>query len=234
MDLFTDTSPFVELDNRRFRPILATSAQALNQKHSLLFPDAVVRGASVLDLGSCIGATGHWVTQLGARRYLGIEHQEGYVKLSRDLLAASSAVQIEQRTAEDYLARSEESFDVVCLLGIVHGVFDPLSMIRLAAQRATRYLCFDDMGWDAELPVLTVDPSTKMPLAGEKAATVGFGWFLSPQAVHLIMNFLGFEPDMPATFVGPRRWLCRYVRVRGESQEASFSQRVESWETPGR
>lgn len=233
MELFTHESPFVELDNRRFRPQLPTSAKSLNDKHSLLLPEHIVKGASVLDLGSCIGATGYWATHYGARRYLGVEHQAGYVDLSRQLLNEFDVAQIEQSTAEDYLVKTDETFDVVCLLGVAHGVFDPLSLIRNSARRAERYLCFDDMGWETEHPVLMVDPMTKMPLAGQHAATVGFGWFLSPRAVHMIMGFLGFELDMPSTFVGPRRWVCRYVRVRGEAQEASFAQQTEPWVAQG-
>jgi hypothetical protein len=233
MDLFTDTSPFVELDNRRFRPMLPTSATSLNEKHSLLLPEHVVKDSSVLDLGSCIGATGYWALRLGAQRYLGVEHQAGYADLSRELLKNFSAAEIATVTAEDYLSKTDEPFDVVCLLGVAHGVFDPLSLIRDAARRAERYLCFDDMGWETDQPVLTVDVATKMPLAGQRAATVGFGWFLSPRAVHQIMGFLGFDLDMAHTFVGPRRWVCRYVRVRGEAQEASFAEQTETWGPQG-
>ena len=85
--VFTEDSPFVLADNRRRRPVLPTTAAALNRRHGLLFPERVVAGARVLDLGCCIGATGAWVQAQGAAQYVGVEHQERYVEKARQLLA---------------------------------------------------------------------------------------------------------------------------------------------------
>jgi hypothetical protein len=227
--IFTSQSPFVTEDNRRFRPQLKTTADLLNVKHEALLPEPVVRGATVLDLGSCIGATGYWVSRLGGASYLGVEHQEGYVQTARRLLADMPRCAIQQDTAEEFLLHSSGRFDIVCLLGIAHGVYDPLALIRSAASRADKYLCFDDMGWNTDDPALIVDPIMKMPLAGEKAATVGFGWFISPAAMEAIVKFLGFAPEMPPKFTHPKRWMCRYRRIGGEGQEASFSTQTVAW-----
>lgn len=230
LSVFDDESPFVLRDSRRHRPVLPTTAQSLNFKHGLLLPGAVVSGASLLDLGCCIGATGHWALSHGATSYVGVELQAGFADVAAELLAGDPRASILRVDSEQFLDESPEQFDIVCALGLVHGLFDPIFTLRRAARRARHYLCFEDFGQNQPAPALIVEPLTPMPLAGEQAGTVGFGWSFSPQAMVPIMEFLGFEPDGAETFVSSNRWLCRYRRVRAtEGHSASYAKVRRSW-----
>jgi hypothetical protein len=228
--VFHPESPFVLRDSRRHRPVLPTTAESLNQKHSLLLPPDVARSRTVLDLGCCIGATGHWVLAHGASRYVGVELQAGFAQVATELLAGEAGARVLQVDSDDYLAQAAEPFDVVCALGLAHGLFDPLWTIRRAAARAREYFCFEDFGCNQPVPALIVELSTPMPIAGEQAGTVGFGWTISPQAMAQIMRFLGFEEDGFPTFIAENRWLCRYVRMRArEDLSASYTDQTRPW-----
>jgi SAM-dependent methyltransferase len=228
-ELFTRDSPFVREDNRRTRPNLPTSAASLNRRHGLLMPPRTIEGSSVLDLGCCIGATGHWALELGARRYVGVEHQPGYAKQAGRLLAGRRNATIVPEDAARYAARGRRSFDLVAMLGVAHGLYDPLAFIRDAAARARRYFCFEDFGERTRSAALVAAPWTPMPVAGRRASTVGFGWMLSPSAVGALMKFLGFRPDMRAVFIARNRWLCRYVRTGAPSLPSAYARDWIRW-----
>jgi hypothetical protein len=228
--VFSADSPFVLRDSRRHRPVLPTTAESLNFRHEILLPGRVVTGASLLDLGCCIGATGHWVLGRGASSYLGVEMQAGFAEVAAELLAGSPNARIACMDSEHFLEESQERFDIVCALGLVHGLFDPILTLRRAAHRARTYFCFEDFGNHLSMPALVVEPSTPMPVAGEQAGTIGFGWSFSPEALSLVMKFLGFERDCAETFVSGNRWMCRYRRVRNtEEQSASYAKVKRSW-----
>lgn len=229
LSLFTEDSPFVLRDSRRTRPLLPTTAQGLNHKHDLLLPRHVVDGKTVLDLGCCLGATGYWVVKHGASRYLGLELQDGFAQIGRELLMDIPQAAVETRDTLAYLEQPDEQFDVVCVLGLVHGLYDPLAVIRQAAACTRTYLCFEDFGPDHPEAVMLPDHGMRMPQAGVEGGTRGFGWMISPKAMHSIMDFLGFAPDMDALFLTEGRWLCRYVRQRDEAKSASYSDEKISW-----
>ncbi len=228
--VFTEDSPFVLADNRRRRPVLPTTAAALNRRHGLLFPERVVAGARVLDLGCCIGATGAWVQAQGAARYVGVEHQERYVEKARQLLAFWPQAELVRSDVVEYLPSAAGQFEVVALLGVLHGLYDPLALLNAAARASTRYVCVEDFGPPLDAPVLVADDAMRMPIAGELAGTIGFGWQLSPGAVGALMRFLGFARDMEPVFIASDRWLCRYLRVAEPGESAAYSSRRSDWD----
>ena len=228
-DLFSDSSPFVLQDSRNTRPVLPTTAALLNRKHNAILPAGLTEGRTVLDLGCCIGATGHWCLSLGAAHYTGVELQDKFAAVARELLSDWQEAEIVTSDSELFL-RDARRYDIVCMLGLVHGVYDPLALIRMAANKADKYVCFEDFGRANDLPVLVAEPQVRMPVAGEAAGSVGFGWSISPGAMEHIMAFLGFEPDMTPLFIAEHRWMCRYIRARMEEGEAaSYSSRRITW-----
>lgn len=223
IEIFNEDSPFVTDDNRRHRPRLATSAASLNNRHSLLFPKHVVAEATVLDLGCCLGATGHWALTLGASGYLGVEHQELYAEQAAGLLSRWPTARVTSEDVTSFTETDRTTYDVVAMLGILHGVFNPLSLIQYAADKAVKYLCIEAFGMPSPQPTLMVRADMHMPVAGELAARTGFGWYISPAAMNAMLGFLGFSRDMEPVFLLPDRWLCRYVRSGKPSKSASYS-----------
>jgi SAM-dependent methyltransferase len=228
-EIFTADSPFVVRDNRRFRPVLPTTARTLNRRHSLLMPPRVLKGRTVLDLGCCLGATGYWALSLGAKGYHGVEHQRGYADEARRLFAGKRNAKVVREDAVRYLARSTGRYGVVAIMGLLHGLYDPLFALWEAARRAERYLCFEDFGRRGSAPAMVANPLSPMPVAGEAASTVGFGWEIGPKAMEAIMDFLGFGPDMKPVFIAENRWLCRYARTGPAGRASSYSGRWVPW-----
>jgi hypothetical protein len=68
-----------------------------------------------------------------------------------------------------------------------------------------------------------------MPIAGEFAGTRGFGWMINPAAMRLIMECLGFEPDMEPSFITESRWLCRYRRAGEPQPSAAYAKDKRAW-----
>ena len=228
--VFADDSLFVTRDNRRGRPLLPVTAESLNRRHGLLFPPKVVAGRSVLDLGCCIGATGHWCMTLGAARYTGVEHQAGYARQAARLLRGWSAARVVRRDAVSFAAADRGRYDVVAMLGVAHGLYDPLALIRDAAACARRYFCFEDFGPLSGDPVLVPWPGSRMNVAGEAAEDArGFGWRISAAAMEAIMAFLGFAADIKPVARTAERWLCRYVRVGAPAEAAAYSETRVPW-----
>ena len=82
-----ETAPeFVDEDNRQFRTHNPVTKEQMRNKHEVLFPEHLIKGKTVLDLGSCLGATGHWCLSHGAAHYTGVEVQKEYAALAAKLL----------------------------------------------------------------------------------------------------------------------------------------------------
>ncbi len=122
MNCFDSAPEFIEEDNRRLRVRNPVSKQQMCNKHTALLPEEFVRGKSVLDLGCCMGTTGHWCLSHGATHYTGIEFQAEYAQKAERLLNHYHPGQstIHQTAIEKWLAQPDlPTFDVVCLLGVV-------------------------------------------------------------------------------------------------------------------
>lgn len=136
---FDDYPDFYENDNRRNRGFNPISKAFLEAKFGVLLPEDVVKDKSVLDLGSCYGATGQWVLFNSAKSYTGIEIQAEYVNESKKLLAHwGDRVTILQQDVRSYLKGVDEnSFDVVVISGILYHFIDTKEIID-AVCRACR------------------------------------------------------------------------------------------------
>ena len=73
---------FVDADNRSLRPHTPVTVETLTYKHEAMAPAYIIKDKTILDLGSCLGATGHWCLSNGAASYTGIEFQKLYVEKS--------------------------------------------------------------------------------------------------------------------------------------------------------
>ena len=73
---FDDHPEFYEEDNRKHRQRNPITKRTLEAKFGVLLPAWLVKGRTVLDLGSCIGAAGQWSLFHGAASYTGVEVQD--------------------------------------------------------------------------------------------------------------------------------------------------------------
>ena len=77
---------FIEVDNRKNRPIVVPSPEKngpgysyninpefMFERHKIMLPLDLIKGRTVLDIGGCIGASGDWCLANGAKHYTNIE-----------------------------------------------------------------------------------------------------------------------------------------------------------------
>ena len=232
--VFDERSPFIRRDNRRFWPVMGTSAELLNRRHSLLLPPEVVAKRSILDLGCALAATGKWALVHGATTYTGVEVQPAYVTTARRLHADDPRAVIVCADAQAYASSSAEGVDIVALIGLLHGLYDPLAVLSEAARLAKDYVCVETFGDPADGAAMTPNPDMRMPVASRRGGSSGFGWHIAPEALRLIMEHLGFSPDMDAAWVGPKRYAIRYRRTSSGTATASEFANCIPWQPAAR
>ena len=130
---FTKFYQFVDKDNRKDRGFHPITAESLTVKHETIAPEWLVKDASVLDLGSCLGATGHWCLSHGAKHYVGVEVQKEYVDQSTALLSDlwnTNRFSIVQQDIETFLDTTNEKFDVVFACGILYAFLDYFGLLK--------------------------------------------------------------------------------------------------------
>ena len=123
---------FYERDNRQHRSRNPITKGVLEAKFDTLLPPWLVKGKSILDLGACLGAAGQWVLFYGAESYTGVELQEGYASIARELLTPwGDQAEIVQADIRGYLAGlSDRSYDIVLAAGVIYSFIDPDVIVR--------------------------------------------------------------------------------------------------------
>lgn len=203
MERFAADNPWVQRDNRRNRTYNTVTAGSLNAKCEACLPPELVRGRTVLDLGSCLGHAGWWALRNGARFYCGVEAQGEYAEAALRLFAAHFSPGQYQLVHDDligFLERDRRAFDVVLLAGITYGFIDPLYLLRLCAGRAatvvvdTAYPTNMREGDDAAY--LEFIPTQRMVLARDDVRhAIGAGSRISPRGLDVVMANLGFDAE---------------------------------------
>lgn len=191
---------FVENDNRKLRGFHPITAESLTKKHECIAPPWLIEGATVLDLGSCIGATGQWCLSNGAAKYVGVEVQQDYVDISNQLLGElwdQARFEIVAQDIEKYLDNLEEKFDVVFACGIVYGFLDYYGILKKITAASTRCVVIDtsyptSMGREGVSFVQVVN-TQHFNKSTNNDSFVGLGSRATPVALNLLMNSLGFE-----------------------------------------
>lgn len=136
MNIFESAHEFVTLDNRRFRNSNACTAVGLQNKFEVQLPAKLIVGKTVLDLGSCLGAAGHWALTNQASHYTGVELQDYYVDTSKQLLSnlysseKFSIVQANVDTFLDNCIANSVTYDYVLAGGLLHGFFNTIEILK--------------------------------------------------------------------------------------------------------
>lgn len=128
-----DRSPaFYEMDNRKHRGPYPITKGALEAKFDTQLPPWLVKDKTILDLGACLGAAGHWALFYGAKSYTGVELQEAYVSIARELLAPwGEQANVVQGDIRRFLTGSEDaSYDIILAAGVIYFFVDPDVIVR--------------------------------------------------------------------------------------------------------
>lgn len=196
-----DAAPeFVEWDNRKHRTISPVTKEQMHNKHEVLFPETLVHGKTILDLGCALGTTGHWCLSHGASRYTGVEAQATNAEKARKLLGTyhPNSFDVVEDSIESYLEKSSETFDVVAALGVLYVFTDYYSILKKIAAKAREVIVIESLypfgrRFKPFFNGVQFRDDQDINLADENASLVGRGTRISPSGFQFIMKDFGFE-----------------------------------------
>jgi tRNA (cmo5U34)-methyltransferase len=204
---YDDYPEFHTQDHRQKRLLSPINKEQLENRHAAMFAEWNIQNKSVLDLGSCLGATGQWVLFHGARHYTGVEAQAAYAERSRHLLGHySDRVKIEQTSIEDFLAVNTEEFDVVVMLGVIYAFLSYHDLLAKVARICKETLIIEGVYpypnvCNPRAPIVEITTEQSMVVADAEQHVQGIGVRISPSALSILLSTMGFEavgkPTMP-------------------------------------
>lgn len=203
MEFFENFPEFVEEDARKDRGFSQVTYESLTKRHMAMAPKWVVEDMTVLDLGSCLGATGHWVLSHGAAEYTGVEVQTDMAAKSDELLSKywnRNQFKIVEKDLREFLndaVKSKKKYDVVFMIGAIYAFLDTYSIIEKISQICTYCVVIDSLYpltmSSPDAPIIQINKIQGINTQQHQTAYVGAGARPSPVAMRIMMNTLGFE-----------------------------------------
>lgn len=186
-------------DNRFHREVTPVNGKTLEAKHSVALPEWVVKGKTILDLGSCLGATGHWCLFHGATEYTGIELQTAYSSISNELLGRhwnSNQFKIINSEISAFLnACEDQKYDVVIAAGVLYAFLDYYSILKNISRVARQWVVIESLNSQKMPPGfmgVEISKSSTMTLPENRERAQGLGSIVSFRALSVLMEHFGF------------------------------------------
>lgn len=204
MNIFERDQDWIELDNRKERKTSQVTAESVYNRYSAQLPQWLVKDRSILDLGSCLAAAGHWVLTQGAASYTGVEVQEPYISNSEQLLAKywpqaeARIVPMEIEQFLDVAIANNEQWDVVVASGILYAFFNTFGILEKITAVAKECVTIDTIqpvGLGAKSPYGIVVMMPKVPINYTEGAQAyaGLGCNVNLTGLDYIMGVNSFE-----------------------------------------
>jgi tRNA (cmo5U34)-methyltransferase len=243
-NIFVQYPEFIESDPRKNRQATMSGGYNVNAnfqyvKHITLIPPDCIQGKRILDLGSCVGASGAWALSNGASRYVGVELQEKFCDIARKNL---------QNRFPDYnwLIRNEsftrffesntEQFDIILAWGILYQSIHVDQLLKnitslnaksiiidtastLALKDLLRQFNVDNPEILKEIEKLPLVEYRNFSMVSEESGNKFKieSALMSMSALQIIMKNLGYclESDLTQTLIGlsSKNYLNRYCGV---------------------
>lgn len=203
MGAFEQHPGFYQQDLRKYREHNKTTLAALEAKCLALLPEPLIRGRTILDLGSCLGAMGQWALHYGAAHYKGVELQAEFVDLSKSLLSHwGERATVQQQGIREYLFdQPDDAVDIIVAAGILQTFIDPhtiiMEMCRVARKAVVVEASLPSMvrkgqvGFDANILQFS---NAACNLAGGHHQMRGVSAKLTKKATDWLFSLNGFEP----------------------------------------
>lgn len=134
-NIFEVATEFIDLDCRHTRITHPTTIESVYKKCQVHLPKSLIENKTVLDLGSAMGASGHYALSYGATHYTGVEIQNYYITQSNNLLSKywdSSQFLIVQQEIEDFLDEKiaqNIKYDYVIASGVIYCFLNIISIL---------------------------------------------------------------------------------------------------------
>ncbi len=216
-----DFSNFVQLDPRKDRATVTVTEESLYNRCEVMLPPELIKNKDVLDVGSALGAMGHWVLEHGANLYDGVEIQAGYRQKSNELLSKYPNAKIFR-----YLGNTSDQYDVVIAAGVIHGSLDLVGLLRKICSKSREYVIIETHLKEGSTPSIEISIGNMINYNDVNKPFTGVQLFPNIAAVNILMNVNGFELDKRLypkpftkshdaynTITGSDRFIARYKRT---------------------
>ena len=247
IDVFKTQPRWIAEDKRTQRPVVVESpgkpggpslsynisAEFMFDRHRVMLPPDLIKGKSVLDIGSLLGATGAWCLANGAASYTGLEAQQDFVDHSNSLFSEyfpNGGWENITESIENF--ETDRKWDIVIASGVLYACFDPFDFVKKVTKWSKGIVIFDTVhpfnGYRRLYPNATdeqrhqvstmlsiVQPSERIRM---NVAALGHSVriaasIVSPRALHLLMRNQGFDHD-PALYLQAEQELPYFYDVR--------------------
>jgi len=107
--------------------------QFMDSRHDIIFTDYDLSNKTVLDLGCCVGGSGAYVLDKGAKFYCGVEYNKDMTILAENNLASyfdQDRWEIKNTSIEQFLSNNTQKFDVVIASGVIYAFYDPIPFLN--------------------------------------------------------------------------------------------------------
>jgi SAM-dependent methyltransferase len=240
MTYFFDNFPeFVETDVRKVRGTTTVSTESLHKRCSVLLPSWLVEGKTILDLGHCLGAFGHWALSNGATHYTGVDIQKQFCSNSEVILGKywqSDKFQIVCSDVLQFLKTNKTQYDIVVASGVIHGYLDAMGLLKQITEHSKQFVVIETLDIpEPEFPTILFK-THKMTSKYAMYHYSGFTPLIGFNALRAVMNEYGYsmhgeriyperilnshdayndsvEIKNDATSSVPNRYMVRYVKT---------------------
>tara|TARA_R110000868_G_C10958404_1_gene768280 strand:- start:2079 stop:2960 length:882 start_codon:yes stop_codon:yes gene_type:complete len=228
-NIFKTQPRWIAEDKRQTRPVVVESpgkpggpslsyninADFMFDRHRVMLSPELIKGKSILDIGSLLGATGAWCLANGAKSYTGLEAQQDFVDHSNNLFAEyfpNGGWENITEAIETF--ETDRKWDIVIASGVLYACFDSFDFIKRVSSWANETVIFDtvhpfngyrrlfpDASDDDRLRVSTelsiVQPSERirMNIAALGHSVRIAASIVSVRALALMMKNQGFDYD---------------------------------------
>jgi hypothetical protein len=208
---------FLETDWRRNRPqkfgFKMTNEKTL-AKHQRLLPPEMVKGKSILDIGSFMSQTGDWCLNHGATKYTGVEIIKEFADRGIELMEKYHSGEnwnIIHSSLEDYFATHNEKYDIIFSWGVSFSQIDHAWFIKNLCERCDHMALnwrhpkvmwndnndyIPDEMWkkfEYDIPYQEWQEDVMTQTAGKNASVYCSSVHTSMKAVQLLMKMNGFS-----------------------------------------
>jgi len=246
-NVFQTQPRWIAEDKRRLRPEVVESpgkpggpslsyninAEFMHDRHRVMLPPEQIKGKSILDIGSLLGATGAWCLANGASSYTGLEPQQDFVDHSNDLFREyfpNGGWENITQSMEQFT--TERKWDIVIASGVLYACLDSFEFVKTVCSWSKDVVIFDTVhpfnGYRRLFPDATdedryrvsntlsiIQPSERirMNIASLNHSIRVAASIVSPRALNLLMRNQGFDHD-PALYQRAEQEISYYYDVR--------------------
>ena len=144
------------------------------EKHKFLLPKKICENNSVLDLGSCLSASGAWVLEHGAMFYTGVEIDDYNHEMATKNLKkyfSPSLWTLHKQSVLDWFEEHQDPYDVVFAGGILYAHEDQIDFLTRCANLTKKYLIIetkDTSPIDSDVPTSVYKKIWTMKRVGKR------------------------------------------------------------------